>query len=611
MFIKRTTKRLKGKTYFNHLLVESVATDKGPRHRVVCSLGSLEPAPPKEWRALARRMEEALDEQQALLIDKPLAAILPEPGREGLRARRPRVGADSGEFDLEGLEFEQCREAGPVHVGHQMWERLGLDQILSQAGLSEEAQLLSQLMTLNRLIAPRSELAMSEWIRRTALADMVQKDFSALNEDRLYRNLDKLYPRRTAIEAQLVERERTLFGLKETIYLYDLTSTYFEGQALANPKAMRGYSRDKRPDCKQVVVGLVLDSEGFPKAHEVFAGNRPDRTTVAEMLRALEKRTGKVPGATVVVDRGMADSENLAAIRSAGYHYLVAGQQVGRGLYQEQFEAEENWQEIEREPSPRNPSQKKVRVFVKAAQAGEGQQEVIALCWSEGRTQKDRAIRQKQQGRLELELQKLQRRVKKGRLRDSAKIHQAIGRLKERYSRVARYYQISYVAQEAALLWQEDLSAKARAQELDGTYLLKSSRLDLGHEEMWRTYILLTRVESAFRGMKSPLMERPIFHHLERRVETHIFLCVLAYHLLVCIERAFLDAGIHTSWATLREQLSTHQVLTVRLPSPQRKASLTIRRDSKPEQVHRKIYQVLRMPERIIKPIQKWEADSH
>lgn len=610
MFIKRTTKRLKGKTYFNHLLVESVATDKGPRHRVVCSLGSLEPAPPKEWRALARRMEEALDEQQALLIDKPLAA-LPEPGREGLRARRPRVGADSGEFDLEGLEFEQCREAGPVHVGHQMWERLGLDQILSQAGLSEEAQLLSQLMTLNRLIAPRSELAMSEWIRRTALADMVQKDFSALNEDRLYRNLDKLYPRRTAIEAQLVERERTLFGLKETIYLYDLTSTYFEGQALANPKAMRGYSRDKRPDCKQVVVGLVLDSEGFPKAHEVFAGNRPDSTTVAEMLRALEKRTGKVPGATVVVDRGMADSENLAAIRSAGYHYLVAGQQVGRGLYQEQFEAEENWQEIEREPSPRNPSQKKVRVFVKAAQAGEGQQEVIALCWSEGRTQKDRAIRQKQQGRLELELQKLQRRVKKGRLRDSAKIHQAIGRLKERYSRVARYYQISYVAQEAALLWQEDLSAKARAQELDGTYLLKSSRLDLGHEEMWRTYILLTRVESAFRGMKSPLMERPIFHHLERRVETHIFLCVLAYHLLVCIERAFLDAGIHTSWATLREQLSTHQVLTVRLPSPQRKASLTIRRDSKPEQVHRKIYKVLRMPERIIKPIQKWEADSH
>ena len=182
MFIKRTTKRLKGKTYFNHLLVESVATDKGPRHRVVCSLGSLEPAPPKEWRALARRMEEALDEQQALLRDKPLAA-LPEPGREGLRARRPRVGADSGEFDLEGLEFEQCREAGPVHVGHQMWERLGLDQILSQAGLSDDAQLLSQLMTLNRLIAPRSELAMSEWIRRTALADMVQKDFSALNED--------------------------------------------------------------------------------------------------------------------------------------------------------------------------------------------------------------------------------------------------------------------------------------------------------------------------------------------------------------------------------------------------------------------------------------------
>src|SRR5437870_6727265 len=172
-------------------------------------------------------------------------------------------------------------------------------------------------MTLNRLICPRSEHAMPDWIRRTALGDILKHDFSKLQDEALYRNLDRLHPNREHIERALAEKAKTLFNLDDTVYLYDLTSTYFEGQAKANPKAMRGYSRDKRPDCKQVVVGLVLDSEGFPKAHEVFAGNRPDSTTVAEMLRALEKRTGKVPGATVVVDRGMADSENLAAIRSA------------------------------------------------------------------------------------------------------------------------------------------------------------------------------------------------------------------------------------------------------------------------------------------------------
>jgi transposase len=484
-----------------------------------------------------------------------------------------------------------------------------LDQILSQASFSPKTCLLTQVMTLNRLIEPSSELAMSQWVRRSALADILKQDFAGLNKDRLYRNMDRLYGKRGPIEAALRAKEKSLFSLKESILLYDLTSTYFEGLCLSNAKAKRGYSRDSRPDCKQVVVGLVLDGEGFPKAHEIFAGNRSDSTTVADMIAVLQKRVGKTQDATVVVDRGMAKSENLAAIQAAGYHWLVAAAQPERISYFDQYEEQAGWQEIVREPSPRNEGQHKMRVLVKPAQSPDGSQS-IALCWSEGRTQKDRAIRQKQEARFLADTEKLAKRITQGRLQSTSKIYEAIGRLKERYPRVARYYELAYDEQQCQFSCLEDLQRKQKAESLDGSYLLKSSRDDLSAEEIWRTYILLSRVEAAFRAIKSPLRERPIFHHLERRVETHIFLCVLAYHLLVCIERAFLDEGIHTSWETLRSQLSTHQVVTVRLPTTNGR-TLTVRRDTRPEQIHRDIYRVLRMPERILSPIKRWSQNSH
>ena len=458
-----------------------------------------------------------------------------------VRGRKKRSGPS--DFDLEEVEVEEARQAGPVHVGHQIWQRLGLDEILSQAGFSHKTCLLTQLMTLNRLIEPSSELAMSEWVRRSALADILKQDFAKLNKDRLYRNMDRLHGKRAPIEAALCGKEKTLFSLKESILLYDLTSTYFEGLCLSNPKAKRGYSRDSRPDCKQVVVGLVLDGDGFPKAHEIFAGNRGDPTTVADMLKVLQMRMGKSKDATVVVDRGMSNPENLASIRDAGYHWLVAAPQPERICYFEQFEEQKDWREIVREPSPRNEGQQKIRVLVKPAHTPDGSQSV-ALCWSQGRTEKDRAIRQRQEIRFLADVEKLRKRIAAAQLRTPARIYEAIGRLKERYPRVARYYELGYDEQKAEFSWREQEQRKQRAEALDGSYLLKSSRGDLSVEDIWRTYILLTRVESAFRAMKSPLCGRPIFHHLERRVETHISLCLLAYLSPVGLhERAFLDQG--------------------------------------------------------------------
>ncbi|MGH8402758.1 MAG: IS1634 family transposase, partial [Gammaproteobacteria bacterium] len=316
-----------------------------------------------------------------------------------------------------------------------------------------------------------------------------------------------------------------------------MTSTYFEGEALSNPQAKRGYSRDKRPDAKQVRVGLVLDRDGFPQAHEIFEGNRQDRTTVGEMLDSLEKRVGSKPGATVVVDRGMAYEEDLAEIRAHGYHYLVASRQPERNAWREEFEAEGDWEEVIRTPSPRNPDPEKSEVRIKRCPKGN---EVYILCVSEGRQEKDRAIRETHEQRLKKDWEKLKARIEKGQLKEAKKIHPAMGRLKERYPRVARYYRIDDDAEQNRLAWEEEADKKAVAAKLEGGYILKTDRQDLTADAIWRTYILLTRVEAAFRTMKSPLAERPIFHQIERRTQTHIFLCILAYHLRVAIEKRFL-----------------------------------------------------------------------
>jgi transposase len=599
MFIKRTTRHVKGKTYENHLLVESIVTPKGPRHRVICSLGSLTPGPKEEWLGLARKLHGALAGQTTLLPEPQINALL-------LRSRpRRRAAAAPGEritVEADQVTVEDAREVGPVHVGHQMWQVLTLDAILAEAGLSAPARQLTEVMTLNRLVAPASEHAMPDWVRRTALADLLATDFAALTDEALYRTLTRLHPQRATIEQALAARERTLFTLDDTIYLYDLTSTYFEGQCPRNPQARRGYSRDQRPDCKQVVVGLVLDREGFPKAHEVFDGNRVDRTTLDAMLETLEQRTGRTGGATVVVDRGIAFADNLAQIRARGHHYLVASRPGERLEHLEAFEDETGWTEVHRTPSPRNPGQRKTRVSIKRRVVGT---EVHILCRSDGRTEKDRAIRETHEARFLADLRKLQARVTKGRLRAAGKIHEALGRLKERYARVARYYELAYDATTRAVTGTEHADKKAKAVQLDGAYLLKTDRPDLPDTEIWHLYMLLTRVEAAFRALKSPLMERPIFHHKEDRVQTHIFLCVLAYHLLVTIEKRCLDQGVHTSWATLREQLSTHQVVTVVLPTVTGEV-LRLRRATTPEPVHREIYRTLQIPEEIMKPVKTW-----
>src|SRR5208283_3336829 len=560
MYIRKSSRSYKGRTYTNYLLVESVHTPKGPRQRTVCSLGDLSPRPREEWLKLARKIEDALIGQSDLL-DADVGEVADivrrvRARRAGHRdpviddrraARSPGSGGGLIKVDPTRVTTERHREAGPVHVGHQFWRRLGLDDILRDCKLSEAVRKLACVMTLNRLIAPCSEHAMPDWVRRTAFADILGVDFDALEEDPLYLVLDQLHPHRAAIEAALVARERSLFNLDATVYLYDLTSTYFEGQCARNGKAKRGYSRDHRPDCKQVIVGLVVSREGFPITHEVFAGNTQDRTTLAAMLDRLAERAGLRQGATVVVDRGMAFDDNLAEITDRKLHYVVASRQPERDRWLADLEDTDGFAPVLRQPSPLNPAQKKTTIEIKTRVDGE---KTYALCRSEQRIAKDRAIRTKQEGRLRADLDRLAKRVAEKKL-------------------------------------------------------IKTDRNDLSGDELWRIYILLTRAENAFRDMKSPLAERPIFHHTERRTEAHIFLCVLAYHLLIAIERTLLDQGIHSSWPTVRDTLKSHQICTIVLPADDG-SCLRIRKAATPEPDVLDFYRCLDLSPRIMKPQQTW-----
>jgi len=616
MYIRKSIRSYNGRTYTNYVLVESVHTPKGPRQKTICSLGDLRPRPRAAWIELGRKIEDALigqshlldtDESEVADIVHRVRARRRNEQRRGEQPPPPAAPPHAGsgaliKVDPTRVATERHREAGPVHVGYQFWHRLELDRILRDCGLSATLQRLACAMVLNRLIAPASEHAMPAWLRRTALGDLLDTDFDTLEEDPLYKVLDKLHPHRAAIEAALVARERCLFNLDVTIYLYDLTSTYFEGACARNPKAKRGYSRDHRPDCKQVVVALVINRDGFAITHEVFAGNTQDCSTLATMLDLLAERAGLTQGATVVVDRGMAFDDNIAEIKRRKLHYVVASRQPERDRWLADFDDTEGFIPVLRQPSPLNPGQKKTAIEVKTRRDGD---QTYVLCRSEQRIPKDRAIRIRQEAHLRADIDRLAKRIAQRRLVKADKINQAIGRLKERYPRVARYFDLSYDPRTATLAAPFNADKHAKAEQLDGCYLIKTDRTGLSGDELWRIYSLLTRAENAFRDMKSPLAERPIFHHTERRTEAHIFLCVLAYHLLIAIEKTLLDRGIHTSWPTVRDTLKSHQICTVVLPTDDG-STLRIRKAATAEPEVANLYRALGIPAQIIAPQHSW-----
>ena len=597
MFIGQLKVSRNGRRYTYHRLLESVRTDKGPRQRLVLSLGTLD-LPKAEWPRLAERIEDLLNYQEQVPFGTSDLDQLAAPFAERIRHKQQRRRAQqegqgaAKEVYPERSSSEHVRELGPEYVAHVFWERLHCDQLLRRCGFSPRQCRLAEIQVVGRLVAPRSERGTAAWYARTALGELMPDSVRSVNKDALYRISDQLYEHRVAIETGLAARERELFALDETIILYDLSSTYFEGIAARNEKAAHGYSRDHRPDCKQVVVALVLDGEGFPKAHEVFTGNTKDENSMRQMLDSLDRRSGSIAGwpsqPTVIMDRGLATAENLDLLRARGQHYIVAtGQSERHALFPE----------IDASRYVPVKVDAKGKVVV-SGQVRRHQGELYVLCHSAARAAKEHAIRQRFEQRFEQDAEKLTARVAAGRLKRPQKINQAIGRLLGRYPRVARYYTVQMHTDEegqAHLKWAKKDAQQQLAAELDGTYLLRTDRTDLTEAELWKLYVLLARIERSFRYLKSSLGLRPVFHQRTERADAHIFISLLAYHLLHAIERRLEEHGEHRSWPTIRDQLSTHQMVTI-VHQCTDGTVLRVRRPSQPELEHRNIYRALRVP---------------
>jgi transposase len=522
MFLRRYNRTKDGKLHVYYALVESVRTDAGPRQHVVAHLGELNHDQELRWQRTVTFYNRQGDAQQLRLFPEDDGVALPADP-DIVRIRLSSVGWSNG------------RRFGDVWLARWLWQYVGLDAIvarhLPQGKETVPPADIVAIEVINRLCQPCSEFALAEhWYASTGLEDLLGVPDSEVTKDRLYRTLDRLRRARESIENDLKDNFGTLFKLDYELLLYDLTSSYFEGLAEENDLAARGYSRDHRSDCPQVVLALVVTREGFPLAHYTLPGNSQDVQTVEKIVKAIEQRFGKSQRVWVM-DRGMISKESLAFLGKSGRRYLLATKRSVLVEFQKELRSS-GWQRLpDREVDVKLLKRRRVHYL---------------LARSEPRRQKERAMRRRQRRGLAGDLKKLHSRVAKGRLKKRDKIAEAIGKLKERYPKARGFVEIAVSNDGKSLTYKWKVAKFKAALARDGAYLLRSNQGGWTAEEFWETYIQLTVVERAFRVLKSELLLRPIWHHYSRRTEAHIFICVLAYALWKTLDHLIKRAGLQT-----------------------------------------------------------------
>jgi transposase len=455
--------------------------------------------------------------------------------------------------------LERGRRFGDVWLAWRLWQTLGLDawfeKRLPRGREDVSWSLMAAVLVIARLCEPSSELHIAEdWSRRTALDDLLGLPEAKVNDDRLYRALDRLLPHKDALETHLKERLGTLFKLEYDLLFYDITSTYFEGQANRNPLAARGYSRDHRPDCKQVCIGLVVSREGFPLGYEVFAGNTRDSTTLQDVVKRMEERYGSA-GRIWAVDRGMIDAANLKWLKERGSRYIV-GTPKGELRRFEQELLKGTWHEIRDGLEVRSVTD-------------EAGSETFILCRSADRAAKEQAMRERFEKRIETGLQAIVRRCEQKRC-DLGVVERRIGRLLGKNTRAARLFSVQVDRDKSGrvvVIWARKASALESAKRREGCYLLRSNVTDWAAEDLGKAYIQLTEAEAAFRIEKDELRLRPVWHQTAERVQAHILVCFLAYVLRKTLEGWSHRAGLGRSLPTLLEEFARIQSTDVVLPT--------------------------------------------
>ncbi len=599
MFIRTVRKknRSSGQVYYYQQLVESVRTPRGPRQRILLNLGALE-IPQAEWKELANRIEALYLGQQTLYPAAPHLEALAQQYAALLRQQelsRAAVAAAEAQWetvDLASLSTGTCRTVGGEAVAWQAWQDLGLSKILKDIGFSETQIQQAALLVIGRLLHPGSERETAAWAKEmSALEEIAGADCKNLSNNALYRLSDLLVAHQAEIEVGLARAARELFSLGEKIILYDLTNTYMAGRVQASELCQRGHSKEKRSDRPLLTLALVLDGDGFPKASRVFPGNVSEPSTLLEMLQTLQSELASEPSLfqqaqTVVIDAGIATAANLAAIQAAGFSYIAVSRSRPSEIPAEGMV-------VIRETDATTIQVKRLD------QDGE----VILCCQSSARARKEAEMRTRMQKRFEEGLAKLAAGLAKPRgTKNYGKVMERLGRLRERYPTIAQFYEIKvehHAGQATRLTW-EITQPEQLQNRFAGAYYLRSNRQDLDDAELWSLYMMLNQVEDAFRSLKSELGLRPVFHRLDRRLAGHLFITVLAYHLLAVIQRRLRAKGLSYRWQTIRARLATQMRVTVAMTNDQGER-LLIRQTTDPEPFHREIYRALNLPPKPLK----------
>jgi len=587
MFIRTAFKKNKSssKLYECQQLVESIRTEKGVRQKLLLSLGRL-PVAKDKWPRLARCIKTIIQGQQSLFKETPeIEKLANKFAKQLIEKNALDTGFDNLQtVDMQSLQNHRVRRIGSEYLGVTFFNKLQLFECLKGCGFSKRQIEIAMLLIIGRLVHPGSERHLFRWAQHlSGLDELIKTDFDRLSLNSLYKVTDLLYEHKTEIEAHLRVRENDLFSLNETIILYDLTNTYFEGQAVSNRKAKFGRSKEKRSDCKLVTLGLVIDSQGFPKTSQVFSGNQNEPETLLKMVKTLHQKdptANKKP--TVVIDAGIATEDNLKELKKH-YHYIAVSRK--------KFKTPDFDDCIVIKETKQN------KVEAKRIAADD---EILLYCKSNLKKQKEKSMQNRFEQNFQEQLRFLSKSIrKKGCTKRYDKVLERVGRLKEKYKQIARFYQIHVEEKDGLacrITWEylKELSDKR----FSGAYFLRTDRFDLSEKDIWSIYTMLTQLEGAFRTLKSDLLLRPVFHQKENRSDAHIFITLLAYHLLHSIRSCLKQQGISSmSWKQIRDRMSTHCRLTNRINTKEGH-TLFIRKCSEPETFHKTIYNALSLNHR-------------
>ena len=580
MFL-RSHRRLKdGKPHAYWSLVETVRTPSGPRQRTLCYLGELNGSAQSRWLKSIEVFNEQGESRQLKLFPSDVA-----PTEEDGQVARVLI---------DRVRMERTRRFGECFLGLELWRRLQLDQFFESALDRPEGEAevpwsrVAALLAINRLCDPGSELAVEQrWFPATALDDLLGIEPAKVNDTRLYRCLDRLLPHKTKLEQHLKQRYGELFEAEFDVLLYDLTSSYVEGAAERNPMMRRGYSRDHRPDCKQLVIALIVNVEGFPLSYETFDGNRADVTSLESVVRMVERKYGRARRVWVF-DRGIVSEDNLRMLRKHDGQYLVGTPRSNLKQFERELLAE-GWEQV----------RKDVEVKLVSAPAGD---ETYILCRSTARQEKEKAIRSRFSQSMEKALSALAKRVAQGKLCDRNKIERRVGAIQARHPQVADLYELEVIEHEGHLQLNWELRKHRRdwQQAREGAYLLRTNLSATDPEHLWKSYIQLTEAEAAFRALKSELAVRPIFHQVEHRTKAHVLVAFLGYAMWVTLKHLLKAKALPLSPARALATAATLHSADIVLPTTDGR-EIRLRRVTTPTAEQQALFEQLGMtlPQRL------------